>query len=124
NPTRRVGLRRGRGFFFLPLALRVQTSYLLGQALRDDSSIMGRSLLGRPRRNAMADSSTEFRLLLARMQDGDEKARNELFRHMAGQLERLTRKMLRQFPGVRRWAGTDDVLQSALIRLLRTLEAV
>ncbi len=72
----------------------------------------------------MADSSTELHLLLARMQGGDEKARNELFRHITGRLERLTRKMLHQFPGVRRWAGTDDVLQSALIRLLRTLESV
>ncbi len=32
--------------------------------------------------------------------------------------------MLRGYPGVRRWAQTDDVLQSALIRLLRALEAV
>jgi RNA polymerase sigma factor (sigma-70 family) len=72
----------------------------------------------------MADSSTELHLILARMQAGDEVARNELFRHVTGRLERLTRKMLHHFPGVRRWAGTDDVLQSALIRLLRTLEAV
>src|SRR3954471_5363202 len=72
----------------------------------------------------MVDSSTQLHLFLARMQAGDETARNELFRHVAGRLERLTRKMLHHFPRVRRWAGTDDVLQSALIRLLRTLEAV
>src|SRR4051794_18945804 len=72
----------------------------------------------------MADSSTQLHLFLARMQAGDLTARNELFRHMTGRLERLTRKMLHDFPGVRRWAGTDDVLQSALIRLLRTLQAV
>jgi RNA polymerase sigma-70 factor (ECF subfamily) len=72
----------------------------------------------------MGDSSTRLHLFLARLQAGDETARNELFRHMTGRLERLTRKMLHQFPGVRRWAGTDDVLQSALIRLLRALEAV
>jgi RNA polymerase sigma factor (sigma-70 family) len=72
----------------------------------------------------MIDSSTQLHLFLQRMQAGDETARNELFRHMAGRLERLTRKMLHDFPGVRRWAGTDDVLQSALIRLLRTLRAV
>src|SRR5436305_216630 len=72
----------------------------------------------------MADSGTQLHLLLARMRAGDEAARNELFRHATGRLERLTRKMLHQFPGVRRWAETDDVLQNALIRLLRTLEAV
>jgi RNA polymerase sigma-70 factor (ECF subfamily) len=72
----------------------------------------------------MADSSTQLQLFLARMQAGDATARNELFRHMAGRLERLTRKMLHRFPGVRRWAATDDVLQNALLRLLRTLEAV
>jgi RNA polymerase sigma-70 factor (ECF subfamily) len=32
--------------------------------------------------------------------------------------------MLQGFPGVHRWAQTDDVLQSALMRLLRALEAV
>ena len=31
--------------------------------------------------------------------------------------------MLRGFPNVRRWADTDDVLQSALMRLLHTLQA-
>jgi RNA polymerase sigma-70 factor (ECF subfamily) len=72
----------------------------------------------------MADSGTQLYLLLARLRAGDEAARNELFRHAAGRLERLTRKMLRRFPGVRRWAETDDVLQSALIRLLRSLESV
>jgi RNA polymerase sigma-70 factor (ECF subfamily) len=72
----------------------------------------------------MSDSSTQLQLFLARLQAGDETARDELFRHVIGRLERLTRKMLHHFPGVHRWAGTDDVLQSALIRLLRTLEAV
>ncbi len=32
--------------------------------------------------------------------------------------------MLRQFPKVRRWSETDDVLQAALLRLNRALEAV
>jgi RNA polymerase sigma factor (sigma-70 family) len=72
----------------------------------------------------MADSSTQLSPLLARMQTGDATARDELFRRVIGRLEQLTRKMLHRFPGVRRWAATDDVLQSALIRLLRALEAV
>ncbi len=61
---------------------------------------------------------------LDRMLAGDAAAREELFRHAAGRLERLTRKMLQGFPGVRRWAQTDDVLQNALVRLLRALQDV
>jgi RNA polymerase sigma-70 factor (ECF subfamily) len=75
----------------------------------------------------MADASfatTELQGFLDRMRAGDRPARDELFRRVCGRLERLTRKMLKGFPGVRRWAQTDDVLQSALVRLLRALEEV
>jgi len=58
---------------------------------------------------------------LTRMRAGDQTAPDELVRHVCGQLERLTRHMLRDFPGVHRWTETDDVLQSALLRLLRAL---
>jgi RNA polymerase sigma-70 factor (ECF subfamily) len=69
-------------------------------------------------------SSLELERYLVRMNAGDLQARDELFRHVAGRLERLTRKMLRNYPGVRRWCETGDVLQNALARLLRALEAV
>jgi RNA polymerase sigma factor (sigma-70 family) len=72
----------------------------------------------------MADSSNQLQPMLLRLQAGDDSARNELFRYSAGRLERLTRKMLQNFPTVHRWAETDDVLQGALIRLLRSLETV
>jgi RNA polymerase sigma-70 factor (ECF subfamily) len=75
----------------------------------------------------MADASPQTQGLqecLERMRAGDPGARNELIRRACGRLERLTRKMLRGFPGVRRWEQTDDVLQNALIRLLRALEDV
>ena len=39
-------------------------------------------------------------------------------------LRRLARKMLRGFPGLRRWEATDDVLQNALLRLHRSLAEV
>ncbi len=61
---------------------------------------------------------------LDRMKAGDRAARDELLRGFGGRLERLARKMLRGFPGVQRWAQTDDVLQSSLLRLLRALEQV
>ena len=62
--------------------------------------------------------------LLDRMRAGDRAAENELFRYVGGRLERLARKMLRGFPAVRRWEGSGDVLQSASLRLLRSLQEV
>jgi RNA polymerase sigma-70 factor (ECF subfamily) len=61
---------------------------------------------------------------LGRMQAGDQEAAGALIRAVGGRLERLARRMLRGFPNVRRWADSDDVLQGALVRLLRTLRAV
>src|SRR5438876_4694529 len=61
---------------------------------------------------------------LDRMRAGDGAARNDLLRHVCGRLERLARKMLRRFPRVHFWVQTDDVLQNALMRLLRALEQV
>jgi RNA polymerase sigma-70 factor (ECF subfamily) len=59
---------------------------------------------------------------LQRMQAGDLKARDELIRGVCGRLEELARRMMRRFPNVRHYAGTDDLLQNALLRLLRALE--
>jgi RNA polymerase sigma-70 factor (ECF subfamily) len=61
---------------------------------------------------------------LDRMRAGDGAAREDLLRHVCGRLERLARKMLRRFPRVHLWVQTDDVLQNALMRLLRALEKV
>jgi RNA polymerase sigma factor (sigma-70 family) len=61
---------------------------------------------------------------MERLRAGDAAAANELVRAVTARLERLTRKMLRGFPNVRRHAQTDDVLQSALLRLLRGLREV
>jgi RNA polymerase sigma-70 factor (ECF subfamily) len=58
------------------------------------------------------------------MRAGDLSARDEMLRAVSGRLERLARKMLGRFPGVRRWADTDDVLQNAVLRLLRALPGV
>jgi RNA polymerase sigma factor (sigma-70 family) len=61
---------------------------------------------------------------LERMRAGDPAARDELLHHAYERLQRLTRKMLKGYPGVKRWAQTDDVLQNALLRLLRALQEV
>src|SRR5436305_5872475 len=59
-----------------------------------------------------------------RLKQGDESARSELLRCASERLTRLTRKMLRDFPGVHRWEQTDDVLQNANLRLYSALKAV
>jgi len=59
-----------------------------------------------------------------RLRAGDESARKELLTCACQRLERLTRKMLRDFPRVKRWEETADVLQNAALRLLRTLQDV
>lgn len=75
----------------------------------------------------MPDSSadtTGVRGCLARLQRGDPAALNELIALTGNRLEVLTRRMLRDYPRVRRWAETGDVLQNALVRLCRALGQV
>jgi len=52
---------------------------------------------------------------------GDSDARTALIEHACERLRRLTHRMLKGFPRVRRWSETDDVLQNALLRLHRAL---
>ena len=74
----------------------------------------------------MSDSlkTTELHDLVGRIQAGDRDAANDLVRRSAERLEALAHKMLKDFPIVRRWEQTGDILQNALTRLLRTLNAV
>jgi RNA polymerase sigma-70 factor (ECF subfamily) len=75
----------------------------------------------------MADATsatTEIQLRLDRLRAGDETARDELLTIACARLSRLARKMLRRYPGVRRWEQTDDILQNASLRLCRALEGV
>jgi RNA polymerase sigma factor (sigma-70 family) len=74
----------------------------------------------------MADDlrTTELHNLLGRVAARDRVAREELLRRTAGNLERLAHKLMAAYPTVRRWEQTDDVLQSATLRLLRALEQV
>src|SRR6516165_9873798 len=66
----------------------------------------------------------QLHLWLDRVQAGDRAAREELLQCIAHRVERLARKMLGRFPSVQGWAETGDVMQSAVLRLLRALEEV
>jgi RNA polymerase sigma-70 factor (ECF subfamily) len=65
-----------------------------------------------------------MRQLLQRASEGDQSALDALIQRNCERLTSLTRQMLRGFPGVKRWTQTDDVLQNALLRLLRALQEV
>jgi RNA polymerase sigma-70 factor (ECF subfamily) len=59
-----------------------------------------------------------------RLISGDGSAREELLRHACKRLEHLTRKMLQDFPRLRRWEQTGDVLSNASLRLWKALSNV
>lgn len=75
----------------------------------------------------MADAGSltvQIQNWIDRLQGGDESARKELINCACERLTRLTRKMLRNYPRLKRWEQTDDVLQNASVRLYRTLGQV
>jgi RNA polymerase sigma-70 factor (ECF subfamily) len=73
---------------------------------------------------APGDHESMIQGWIDRLRAGDESARAALIECAGARLTRLTRKMLKAYPGVGRWEQTDDVLQNALIRLDRALKAV
>ena len=70
------------------------------------------------------EPTSELDGLLRRLGQGDPVARNEIIDRTCERLRRLTRRMLRAYPAVRRWSETDDVLQGAMMRLHRSLSQV
>lgn len=62
--------------------------------------------------------------LIHGLKTGDEFARGELLNMVSDRLLRLTRRILRDFPGVARWEQTDDVFQNAAMRLYQALAEV
>ncbi|MEM9659265.1 MAG: sigma-70 family RNA polymerase sigma factor [Planctomycetota bacterium] len=71
----------------------------------------------------MNDSTAELQDLLDLAAGGDESAYGDLVGRSRERLERLARMMLRRYPRVKRWEETDDVLQRAMLRLHRSLNA-
>ncbi len=59
-----------------------------------------------------------------RLRAGDRVAADELLRAAALPLERLARRMLRSYPGVRAGADTGDVVNGAMLRLMNALRDV
>lgn len=73
----------------------------------------------------MAEANTTYiRECLARLGQGDQHARGDLIRAASKRLTELTQAMFKSYGRLRRWEETDDVVQSALLRLHRALAAV
>jgi RNA polymerase sigma factor (sigma-70 family) len=70
----------------------------------------------------MEDLQTKsLHAFIGRFREGDVAALNTLIARTGVRLERLTRKMLKGFPGVGDKEQTGDVLNGALMRLARAL---
>ena len=69
-------------------------------------------------------NTVQLQSLLDQAGQGDEQAYGELLSIASTRLHKLTRKMLRDFPRLRRWEQTDDVFQTAAMRLHRSLSEV
>ncbi len=69
-------------------------------------------------------NTTQLQTLLDRAGKGDETAYGDLIAKAADRLLHLTRKMLRNYPHLRRWEQTDDVFQRAGMRLYKSLGEV
>ena len=69
-------------------------------------------------------STTQLQVCLDRLNGGDPAARDALIARSCERLRRLTRKMLRDYQRLKSWQETDDVFQSALMRLLHALQAM
>jgi RNA polymerase sigma factor (sigma-70 family) len=73
---------------------------------------------------AQVDRDAQLERLVAALRNGGVQAREAILEHANERLLRLTRRMLRQYPQLRRWEATDDVQQNALLRLYRSLAEV
>lgn len=76
--------------------------------------------------SAVSDSlalSRSVQGLLDRLRAGDESARDELIALPIDRLRRIASAVLRAAPRVHRWEETDDLFQTAAVRLWQALRA-
>jgi RNA polymerase sigma-70 factor (ECF subfamily) len=69
-------------------------------------------------------TSQKIQGCLDRLRRGDAAARDDLIAAACARLRTLTRRMFRDYPGVKRWEEPDDVMQDASIRLCKALRDV
>ena len=69
-------------------------------------------------------NTTQLQALLDLAAEGHDDAYSELIAKASERLLKLTRRMLRNYPRLKRWEETDDVFQTAVLRLHRSLSEV
>src|SRR5947199_9635637 len=69
------------------------------------------------------DSTTALEGLIDRLQAADPAAAQELLGRACDRLRRLTHTVFRGFGRLRRLEDTDDVLNAAVLRLMRRLQS-
>jgi DNA-directed RNA polymerase specialized sigma24 family protein len=52
---------------------------------------------------------------------GEREAKDQLVTYFGVRLRTMTKRMLKRYPGVKRWQDTNDVYQNAMMRLLKAL---
>lgn len=74
------------------------------------------------------DDQRFLQVWLDRLQTADsvnlDEIRGELIHQASLRLETLARRMLRNYPRLKRWEQTDDVLQNSLLRLHHALSTI
>ncbi len=71
-----------------------------------------------------SEDTRELQSLLEQSRSGPADEYDQLIERSAARLLSLTRRMLRNYPQLRRWEQTDDVFQNAVLRLHRSLRDV
>jgi DNA-directed RNA polymerase specialized sigma subunit len=83
------------------------------------------SVAASERRNQAAfmamESAAELQAWIDRLNAGDQSARDELIRHACARLRGMVAKMMQKYDRLERWVDIDDVLQNAMVRLLRAM---
>jgi RNA polymerase sigma-70 factor (ECF subfamily) len=69
------------------------------------------------------ETTLHIQACLMRLQAGDATALDELLERAMQRLKHMASKIFGDFSGLKRWVGSDDVLQNATIRLQRALAA-
>lgn len=68
--------------------------------------------------------NTDIHQLLVDLQDSAEDAKAALLDLTCERLRRLASRMLKNYPRLKRWSDTDEVLQAATLRLYKALSSV
>jgi len=74
--------------------------------------------------SAASTTTVQLQGCIDRLNTGDAAALDGLIAHAYERLERLAQRMLRDFPRLRDWESTGDVLHNAYPRLRSALQAV